>query len=120
MRSLSGKPRLRPFCRMPHTAHRSIERRDKYITSTLLPLHPYRQLCHPRTATMELLTLLLPFLLLVLPAAAQFQFFEQMFGGQQPGQQARPQNAGSDSAWYQQQYEDGTHSLPPRSTQYLS
>lgn len=45
-------------------------------------------------------------MLLILPASAQFQFFEQMFnqGGQQ---QQRPQNAGSDSAWYQQRYEDG-------------
>ncbi|KAK3679767.1 Long chronological lifespan protein 2 [Recurvomyces mirabilis] len=53
---------------------------------------------------MELLNFLLSFLLLALPATAQFQFFEHMFGGQQQQQQS-PQNAGSDSAWYQQQYE---------------
>ncbi|KAK3117451.1 Long chronological lifespan protein 2 [Teratosphaeriaceae sp. CCFEE 6253] len=45
-------------------------------------------------------------LLLILPVNAQFQFFEHMFGGQQ--QQQQPQNAGSDSAWYQQQYEGAT------------
>jgi hypothetical protein len=46
-------------------------------------------------------------LVFILPVSAQFQFFEQMFnqGGQQ--QQQQPQNAGSDSAWYQQRYEDG-------------
>ncbi|KAK4565854.1 Long chronological lifespan protein 2 [Recurvomyces mirabilis] len=55
---------------------------------------------------MEFLNLLLCFLLLALPATAQFQFFEHMFGGQQQQQQS-PQNAGSDSAWYQQQYEAG-------------
>jgi hypothetical protein len=46
-------------------------------------------------------------LVFILPVSAQFQFFEQMFnqGGHQ--QQQQPQNAGSDSAWYQQRYEDG-------------
>ncbi|KAK3640498.1 Long chronological lifespan protein 2 [Elasticomyces elasticus] len=53
---------------------------------------------------MDLIHYLTAFLFLVLPASAQFQFFEQMFGGQQQ-QQAQPQNAGSDSAWFQQQYE---------------
>lgn len=55
---------------------------------------------------MLLQSLLSALMLLILPASAQFQFFEQMFnqGGQQ---QQRPQNAGSDSAWYQQRYEDG-------------
>ncbi|GAB7330657.1 hypothetical protein MBLNU13_g02224t1 [Cladosporium sp. NU13] len=45
-------------------------------------------------------------LVFILPVSAQFQFFEQMFnqGGHQ--QQQQPQNAGSDSAWYQQRYED--------------
>ncbi|KAK3623299.1 Long chronological lifespan protein 2 [Elasticomyces elasticus] len=52
---------------------------------------------------MDLIHYLTAFLLLVLPASAQF-FFEHMFGGQQQ-QQAQPQNAGSDSAWFQQQYE---------------
>jgi hypothetical protein len=36
---------------------------------------------------------------------AQFQFFEQMFGGQQ--QQQQPQNVASDSNWYRQNYEAG-------------
>ncbi|KAK5683280.1 Long chronological lifespan protein 2 [Elasticomyces elasticus] len=96
---------------------------------------------------MDLIHYLTAFLFLVLPASAQFQFFEhvskpmdvtlgcvpfrdrrvatswgyrsqlvlsadlkqeclatRMFGGQQQ-QQAQPQNAGSDSAWFQQQYE---------------
>jgi hypothetical protein len=50
-------------------------------------------------------------LVFILPVSAQFQFFEQMFnqGGHQ--QQQQPQNAGSDSAWYQQRYEDGTNCL---------
>lgn len=55
---------------------------------------------------MEILTLVTSLLLLILPAAAQFQFFEHMFNGQQGGPQ-QPQNMGSDSAWYQQQYENG-------------
>lgn len=66
---------------------------------------------------MNLITqhLLSIFLLLVLPAAAQFQFFDNMFG-QQQHQHREPQNAGSDSAWYQQQYEAGKHAhLFPRS-----
>ncbi|KAF1346142.1 hypothetical protein BDV97DRAFT_301008 [Delphinella strobiligena] len=45
-------------------------------------------------------------LLLILPAGAQFQMFEQMFQHQhQHQQQAQAQNAASDSAWYQQNYE---------------
>ncbi|KAK3707642.1 Long chronological lifespan protein 2 [Vermiconidia calcicola] len=56
---------------------------------------------------MRLITLLISLLLLILPASAQFQFFEHMFGGQ-GHQQAQPQNMGSDSAWFQQQYE-GAH-----------
>jgi hypothetical protein len=52
-------------------------------------------------------TTTLALLVFILPVSAQFQFFEQMFnqGGHQ--QQQQPQNAGSDSAWYQQRYEDG-------------
>ncbi|MCJ1229857.1 Long chronological lifespan protein 2 [Toensbergia leucococca] len=44
---------------------------------------------------------------LVAVAQAQFQFFEQMFGGQggQQQQQQQPQNVASDSTWYQQTYE---------------
>jgi hypothetical protein len=56
-------------------------------------------------------SLLSALLVFILPVSAQFQFFEQMFnqGGQQ--QQQQPQNAGSDSAWYQQRYEDGEITL---------
>jgi len=41
-----------------------------------------------------------------LAATAQFQFFEQMFGGQQQAQQ-QPQNVRSDAEWYKAQYEAG-------------
>jgi hypothetical protein len=62
-------------------------------------------------ATMLFRSLLSALLVFILPVSAQFQFFEQMFnqGGQQ--QQQQPQNAGSDSAWYQQRYEDGRITL---------
>lgn len=60
-----------------------------------------------QNATMLFQSLISVLLVFVLPVSAQFQFFEQMFnqGGHQ--QQQQPQNAGSDSAWYQQRYEDG-------------
>ncbi|THY24205.1 hypothetical protein D6D01_05572 [Aureobasidium pullulans] len=51
------------------------------------------------------LSILFTTLLFILPALAQFQFFDQMFNQQQ--QQQQPQNAGSDSAWYRQQYDTG-------------
>jgi hypothetical protein len=70
-------------------------------TRVLGTYHPYK------LDKMQLLNFLSAMLLLVLPATAQFQFFEQMFGGNQHHQQAQPQNMGSDSAWYQQQYEAG-------------
>ncbi|KAI9654662.1 MAG: Long chronological lifespan protein 2 [Bathelium mastoideum] len=44
-------------------------------------------------------------LCLVAPALAQFQFFEQMFGGGSQQQQA-PQNVRSDSSWYQGNWKD--------------
>ncbi|GAB7342801.1 hypothetical protein MBLNU457_g0935t2 [Dothideomycetes sp. NU457] len=37
---------------------------------------------------------------------AQFGMFEEMFGGHGHHQQHQPQNAGSDSAWYKQNYEN--------------
>ncbi|KAI7550115.1 hypothetical protein KC331_g3384 [Hortaea werneckii] len=55
---------------------------------------------------MHLLNILTPLLLLILPATAQFQFFEHMFGGGGGGPQQPPQNAASDSSWYQAQYEN--------------
>ncbi|THW22238.1 hypothetical protein D6C98_07924 [Aureobasidium pullulans] len=51
------------------------------------------------------LSILFTTLLFILPALAQFQFFDQMFNQQQ--QQQQPQNAGSDSLWYRQQYDAG-------------
>ena len=53
------------------------------------------------------LSFFLTLLSLVFTAFAQFQFFEQMFGGgqQQPQQ---PQNVGSDSSWWRKNYEAGT------------
>ncbi|KAK0250670.1 Long chronological lifespan protein 2 [Friedmanniomyces endolithicus] len=54
---------------------------------------------------MELIHYLTACFLFILPATAQFQFFEHMFNGQQQQQASQPQNAGSDSAWYQQHYE---------------
>lgn len=53
---------------------------------------------------MLLFTLMASMVMLMMPVQAQF-FFENMF--QQGGQQQQPQNAGSDSSWYQQRYADG-------------
>ena len=52
---------------------------------------------------------LLSALLFAFVAQAQFQFFEQMFQGQQQHQQQgqQPQNVGSGSEWYQQTYQEG-------------
>jgi hypothetical protein len=60
----------------------------------------------------RLLILLYPILALILPISAQFNFFEQMFGGQ-GHQQQQAQNAGSDSTWYRHHYEGGTYLLGP-------
>jgi hypothetical protein len=70
----------------------------------------YRDSTKQHKATMLFQSLLSALLVFISPVSAQFQFFEQMFnqGGQQ--QQQQPQNAGSDSAWYQQRYEDGMNS----------
>jgi hypothetical protein len=55
-----------------------------------------------------LLKLPLGILLLAVGANAQFQFFEQMFQGQQQQHQPQaPQNVPSDSSWYQQNYDGG-------------
>jgi hypothetical protein len=50
---------------------------------------------------------LVALLSLALTASAQFQFFEQMFGGHQQ-QAQQPQNVGSDSSWWRKNYEQGT------------
>ncbi|ERF73178.1 hypothetical protein EPUS_03019 [Endocarpon pusillum Z07020] len=53
--------------------------------------------------------LLAPIILLILPSltAAQFQFFNNFFEGQQQQPQEK-QNVASDSGWYQQVVENGT------------
>ena len=50
-------------------------------------------------------------LLLATMAQAQFQFFEQMFGGgqQHPGHRQGSQNVPSDSGRYQQMWAQGKH-----------
>jgi hypothetical protein len=48
------------------------------------------------------------------PVFAQFQFFEQMFGGQQGhhgGHHRQREDIGSDSAWYQSNYDAGMYPL---------
>jgi len=68
-----------------------------YLTATTLQI--------AAQVNMHLFALLL---LLASTVTAQFQFFEQMFGGQGGHhQQSQPQNMPSDSSWYQQQYEAG-------------
>ena len=64
-----------------------------------------------RPSIRSLLSLLVVLVLTALPAAAQFHFFEQMFGGQQQHQHHHSQHAqqrhgdvNSDSSWYRQLY----------------
>lgn len=45
--------------------------------------------------------------LLASVAQAQFQFFEQMFGGGGPRQQQPAQDEPSDPSWYQKNWENG-------------
>lgn len=61
-------------------------------------------------AIMQPLQILLGMTFCLTPAMAQFQFFDQMFGGG-PGHhhEQQPQNAASDSAWYKQNYEAGEY-----------
>lgn len=56
---------------------------------------------------------LLGLLFLATGARAQFQFFEQMFGGGQEQQQQDPRghSAPSDSSWYQRNYDNGMSHL---------
>ncbi|TGO72585.1 hypothetical protein BELL_0438g00030 [Botrytis elliptica] len=55
---------------------------------------------------------LFSFLFLIIGVSAQFQFFEQMFNGQQQQQQRQPQDVPSDSQWYQDNYDRGNNVLP--------
>ena len=55
---------------------------------------------------------LLLVLALALSVSAQFQFFEQFFGGEQQ-QQQQAQNVPSDSSWYRENYAKG------RNTYYI-
>jgi len=60
--------------------------------------------------TMLLQSVISALLVFILPVSAQFDFFNMFNQGRQ--QQQQPQNAGSDSSWYQQRYEDGkNHSV---------
>lgn len=56
---------------------------------------------------------LFSFLFLIIGVSAQFQFFEQMFNGQQQQQQRQPQDVPSDSQWYQDNYDRGNNQFPP-------
>jgi len=49
-------------------------------------------------------------LALCFSVSAQFQFFEQMFGGGQQHQE--PQNMPSDSSWYRENYANGNDRIP--------
>jgi len=60
-----------------------------------------------------LLPIILFLSLLLPPAAAQFQFFEQMFQGHPQQQHQEPQNVASDSNWYQENYQNGPLLPPP-------
>ena len=66
----------------------------------------YPTRCH--TFEMHYQKILSLTVLLAGAANAQFQFFENMFGGQQGGPQQQQQgNAPSDSNWYQQNWDQG-------------
>jgi hypothetical protein len=97
----------------------TIPKRRRCIGKDHLEETTYRQ---DTTRKMLLQSLIGALLVFILPVSAQFQFFDQMFNRQQPQQ---PQNAGSDSAWYQQRYEDGetfpvTINLVPQSLTRIS
>lgn len=63
----------------------------------------YYNTIHTITKMKSMMRSLLLVLALTLSVSAQFQFFEQFFGGEQ--QQAR--DVPSDSSWYQQNYAKG-------------
>jgi hypothetical protein len=66
----------------------------------------------------NLIVALLGLLLLVTTAHAQFQFFEQMFGGGgQQQQEQEERNVPSDSAWYQNTWNNGKPALPSEAQQ---
>lgn len=100
------------FAWQPITAQlESNQTSKKALDDTFLSPKPLTR--HTHTHTMKStspLSLLLTTLFLLLPGAlAQFQFFEQMFNGQQQHHhqhQQQAQNAASDSVWYRQQYDN--------------
>jgi hypothetical protein len=51
-------------------------------------------------------------LLLITSAQAQFQFFEQMFGGGSQQGRQQEQEASSDSTWYQRTWDGGENIFP--------
>lgn len=67
------------------------------------------------------ITVLWALLLLVSTAQAQFQFFEQMFGGGGGHGHQGEQEASSDSSWYQRTWEGGMFfSFNPSSQSFLT
>ena len=67
-------------------------------------------------ARVLLINILLGLLLLVTTARAQFNFFEQMFGGGgEPEHDDHDQrNVPSDSTWYQKNFENGSYNPTQR------
>lgn len=64
------------------------------------------------------LTAIWTLFLLISTAQAQFQFFEQMFGGGSQQGHPQEQEASSDSSWYQRTWEGGDHILNHDYTTY--
>jgi hypothetical protein len=80
-----------------------------YIYSAFRAVNVFH-ITFPPTTTTKMrspIFLFLMSLLFAVSVSAQFQFFDQMFGGQPHHQQHQPQNVRSDSAWYQEQYNHG-------------
>lgn len=95
---IQGVPRL-CMASLKVSQHCSQGNYHLYLTATTLQI--------AAQVNMHLFALLL---LLASTVTAQFQFFEQMFGGQGGHHhQSQPQNMPSDASWYQQQYEAGKH-----------
>lgn len=66
-------------------------------------------------ARILLINILLGLLLLAATARAQFNFFEQMFGGGgEPEHDHDQRNVPSDSTWYQKNFENGSYNPAQR------